>query len=100
MEKLREIIVAILEEMGFIIFEKEEKDFNIGDYITDSIQFIGFIINIEQVLGMELTDDFLRFEVLTSVNGLSNKLMDFCEQNNIEVQKLEVTAECINNNID
>lgn len=100
MEKLREIIVTILEEMGFVIFEKEEMDFNIGDYITDSIQFIGFILNIEQVLGMELTDDFLRFEVLISVNGLSNKLMDFCELNNIEVQKLEVTAECINNYID
>lgn len=100
MEKLREIIVTILEEMGFVIFEKEEMDFNIGDYITDSIQFIGFILNIEQVLGMELTDDFLRFEVLISVNGLSNKLMDFCELNNVEVQKLEVTAECINNYID
>lgn len=100
MERMRDVIVKILEEMGFIIFEKEEKDFNIGDYITDSIQFIGFVINIEQVLGRELTDDFLRFEVLTSANGLSNKLMDFCEQNKIEVQKLEVTAKCINNHID
>lgn len=100
MEKMREIIVAILEEMGFIIFEKDEEDFNIGDYITDSIQFIEFIISIERVLGMELTDDFLGFEVLISANGLSNKLLDFCEQSNIEVKELKVTAECINKQSD
>ena len=94
MLKLREVLVEILEKMGFTIFEKDDNDFNIGDYITDSIQFIQFMIAIEQLLGTELPDDFLQFDVLTSTNGLANKLVDFCEHNGIDTQQLKVTARC------
>lgn len=94
MLRLREILIKILEEMGFIIFEKNDDDFDIGDYITDSIRFIQFIINIEQLIGLELPDDFLQFDVLASANGLANKLIGFCEQNDIDTQQIKVAAGC------
>lgn len=100
MLKLREVLVEILEEMGFIIFEKNDEDINIGDYITDSIQFISFIINIEQLLGTELTEDFLQFDILSSVNGLSNKLSAFCEQNGVDPQQIKITAGCFQDHND
>ena len=94
MLRLRGILIEILEEMGFIVFEKDDDDFDIGDYITDSIQFIQFIINIEQLIGTELPDDFLQFDVLASANGLANKLISFCDQNHINPQQIKVTAGC------
>lgn len=66
------VICSILDDMGFVIFESG--DFDISDYIVDSIQFISFIVNIEEKLQINLPDDFLSFDVLKSAKGLANKL--------------------------
>ena len=50
MQKLKRLLIKILEEMGFIVFDKNEDDFSLGDYIIDSLQFIEFIICVEKVL--------------------------------------------------
>ena len=71
-----ETIVSILDDMGFVVFETGE-DFNISDYIVDSLQFISFIVSIEQKLDITLTDDFLSLEILKSARGLSNKLQEY-----------------------
>ncbi len=92
MQRMKDLLAAILEEMGFIIFDIDNEDFAISDYITDSIQFLNFIISIEQLLGIELTDDFLKVDILSSANGLANKLLVFCEINNIDPQNLKVTV--------
>lgn len=94
MLKAKKILIDILEEMGFVVFEKDEDDFCLGDYIIDSIQFIQFIVNIEKVLGVELSDDFLQYDILSSANGLANKLLVFIEHNGIDINQLKVTAKC------
>lgn len=77
-KRVFEIICSILDEMGFVILEKND-DFAISDYISDSIQFISFIIRIEEKIGKNLPDEFLSFEILKSAKGFSNKLSTlFC----------------------
>lgn len=83
MEKMRTIIIDVLEDNGFIIFDDKEKDFCLGDYIVDSLQFMDFIMKIEERLDTQLPDEFLSFDILDSVNGLANKLLDWCTTNNI-----------------
>lgn len=82
MKKMRDMIIDILEESGFIIFDEKDKDFCLSDYIIDSIQFIEFIMKIEEKLGMQLSDDFLSLDILESINGLANKLVDYCGSSN------------------
>lgn len=71
-----DVLCSILDEMGFVIFESED-DFDISEYIVDSLQFISFIIEIEKKLSVDLPDDFLLYEILNSAVGLSNKISDF-----------------------
>ncbi|MCL1794568.1 MAG: acyl carrier protein [Oscillospiraceae bacterium] len=81
MEKIYKIIEVILEEMGYLIFEKDGNDFDIRDYVGDSLQFIDFIVRIEEKLKFELSDDFLDYDLLSSANGFSNKVFSFLEDN-------------------
>jgi len=76
-----DIICSILDEMGFVILD-EEDDFDISDYIIDSIQFISFIVKIEEKLKVSLPDDFLTTEILKSSVGLANKLYEVVAHNN------------------
>lgn len=73
-----QILLKILHEnFGLVIFENEQEDFAISDYIPDSIMFIQFIIGIEEELTCELSDDFLDFDILSSAKGFAEKLEDF-----------------------
>lgn len=73
-----QMICSVLEEMGFVVLDDGE-DFDITDYIVDSLQFISFIVSIENSLGATLPDDFLSIEMLKSARGLANKLSSFVE---------------------
>ena len=84
MEKIYKIIIDVLEEMGYLIFEKEDEDFDISSYILDSLQFIDFIIRIEENLGKELSEDFLLYDLLLSAKGFSNKILGFLSENEDE----------------
>ena len=75
-----DFICSILDEMGFVVFETGE-DFAISDYIVDSIQFISFIVNIEEKLNVSLPDDFLSLDILQSAKGLANKLSEYFDNN-------------------
>lgn len=72
------LICTVLNDMGYVIFN-EEKDFSISDYIIDSFQFITFILNLEERLNIQLSDDFLSDEILKSACGLANKLSSYCQ---------------------
>ena len=69
------MLIKVLEDsLGIVILEKEQEDFAISDYIYESIIFIQFIVALEDELRMELSDDFLDFELLNSANGFAEKL--------------------------
>jgi len=70
-----QMLLKIFEEkLGIIISVDEQDDFAINDYIFDSIVFIQFIIAIEEEIGEELPDDFLLYDVFSSVKGFAEKL--------------------------
>ena len=70
---MNEILINILEDMGFFVLDQEQ-DFDIRDYISDSIQFMDFIVRIEDKLQIELSDDFLDYDLLLSSVALANKI--------------------------
>ena len=70
-------IVNTLEEMGLIVLDAEEDDFSLQDYIIDSMQFIDFIVRIEDKLNVQLPDDFLDYELLLSARSYALKISDY-----------------------
>lgn len=70
----RRLVELLREKMGIVLFDDTLEDFAISDYIYESIEFINFIIAVEEEFDIELTDDFLNYEILTSAKGFSEKL--------------------------
>ena len=82
MDAYYEMLIEILKvEFGVVIIDDSKGDFAINDYIYDSIEFMKLIILIEEKLKMELSDDFLNFEILGSAKGFSKKLDYYIESN-------------------
>ena len=71
------VICNVLDEMGYVIFEGEG-DFKLSDYIVDSIQFISFIVSLEENLNVTIPDEFLTPKILKSAKGLANMLESYC----------------------
>ena len=75
-----QILTKILNEnFGVFLFDNEQEDFPISDYIYDSIMFIQFIISIEEEIGRDLPDDFLNIEILGSAKGFVEMLDSYIE---------------------
>ena len=75
-----QVLLKILNEnFGVVIFRNQQEDFSIKDYISDSITFIQFIVAIEEELSLELPDDFLDVELLSSAKGFAEKLDHFIQ---------------------
>lgn len=74
----RMIVNILVQKFGFIILDEEE-DFDIGEYITESIAFMQFIIAIEEEIRTELSDDFLNYDILCSARGFTEKLDEYIE---------------------
>ena len=71
------LLKVFTEKFGLFIFTDEENDFDMSDYIPDSISFIQFVLFVEEEIGMELTEYFLNFELLKSAKGFLEKLNSF-----------------------
>jgi acyl carrier protein len=71
--EIRETLLAILEANGIYIDRKDTgNDMDLRDYITDSIQFINFIVEIEQEYSIEFPDDVLLYDNIASLNGFAS----------------------------
>lgn len=64
----KDVIISVLDEMGIFIDVTEEVCLN--DYIADSIQFIQFIVALEEALGFEFPDEYLNYESMESMEKL------------------------------
>ena len=70
---VRKLILDFFEENGVYIGEvNENDDIDLHDYIADSMQYVYFIVELEKKLGIELPDQVLLYDNLTSLNGFSN----------------------------
>ena len=60
-----------LLELG-IVFEQEENNFELTDYIEDSLTFISFVSELENEFDIEIPDEYLLQGVLGTLNDLKN----------------------------
>ena len=77
MKNCKEIVINVLTDLGIDCSEIDlnpNADVNLSEYITDSITFINFIVRIEEDLEIEIPDNFLILDKLTSLNGFINML--------------------------
>jgi acyl carrier protein len=67
---IREKILSVLEENGiFFDWKSEDRDSDMREYITDSLQFMSFIVELEKELDIEFPDEALVYDNLASLNG-------------------------------
>ncbi len=71
MSNYNQIIYTALTDNGiFADLEELESNIDLRDYIIDSYQYVSFIITLEDLLGIEFPDEFLQYDILSSVEGL------------------------------
>lgn len=80
-EKLKKV-EDFLKELGIIVFEEDidNQDYDLRDYIVDSLTFIDFIVKIEDYYQISLPMEALNYEILSSVNGFYNMIEDLIEK--------------------
>ena len=71
MDDSTERILNCLLELG-IVFEQEENNFELTDYIEDSLTFISFVSELENEFDIEIPDEYLLQGVLGTLNDLKN----------------------------
>jgi len=76
---VKEIILKVLTDIGIYIEYEDIDNVDIRNYITDSIEFVSFIIAIETELGIELPDQVLLYENISSLTGFISLLETFRE---------------------
>ena len=78
MEDIRDIVYEVIDEMGIYV-DTEEEDFDLSEYIVNSLQFLTFVLNLEERLGIEIPDDLLLYDKMYSFNGYCRMLSDICK---------------------
>ncbi len=72
-------IRKILCEMGIYINDINI-DYDLNDYLLESIQFISFIAQVEQELNIELPDDMLIVDAVKSLDAFSERISDLISE--------------------
>lgn len=87
--EIKKLIYDILDENGIYIASEEiEKDIDLREYLVDSLQFIYFVIALEDKLGVQLPDEVLVYDHLSSINGFANMILD------MQQKGLHMTHDC------
>ena len=72
-EDVKKELLTIFEDIGVIV--DQENDFDIQDYIMDSLVYMSFIISVEQKLVIEIPDEFLLISHMMSFNAYCESLL-------------------------
>ena len=76
-EEIKNKVYDVLASVGVFIEEEiVEADHDLSDYFDDSLQFITFIVGLEQAFDIELPDDMIVLEAVSSLNNLCKKIAD------------------------
>lgn len=76
-ENVENEIIKVLESMGKYIEKKDDAD--LSDWIEDSIEFISFIVELENEFMVAFPDEYLNMNCLKSLNGLTEIIMSLRE---------------------
>ena len=79
-KEIKKYIFEILDESGIYIDSSEtEEDLDLREYIVDSLQYVYFIVELEERLGVELDDEILVYDNLSSINGFANMIINMLQ---------------------
>lgn len=70
---VKEKIVECMNHMGIVDFE-EDANFRVDDYILDSVMFVSFIIELEQMFDIEIPDEYLVADRLQTFDDIYNMI--------------------------
>ena len=62
-------VIAALEESGIFACDGEIRDDDLFRYDMDSLTFVNFIVSIEERLGICIPDEYIRIDILQSIDG-------------------------------
>lgn len=76
-EYVVETVTKCLENIGVIIetTNLEISDVNIIEYNIDSLDFISFLVDLEERLDIIIPEEILRYDILQSLNGFVNLIV-------------------------
>lgn len=66
--EIRKRIIQCLENIG--IFLDNEENMNLQNYITDSLTFLMFIVELEDIFGIDLPEDVPTYDEMISFSNL------------------------------
>ena len=77
-------IIQCMNDVGIIIDEADlmRSDVNLTDYNIDSILFISLLVNIEELFGIIIPDEYMTYEILQSYCGFSTIIKEIVSFSN------------------
>ncbi len=80
MENVKKCILKFFEENGVCIDQDSiSGDVDLHEYLIDSMQYIYFLVELERMLDIELPDEILLYDNLSSLNGFSNLIASYLD---------------------
>ena len=67
---IKDEIVQVLGNLGVLIGEEELSRYSIGEIIPNSLLYISFIVELEQVFNVEIPDEYLDPKKIMSINSI------------------------------
>jgi len=71
---VRKTLLNIIDEMGIVV-DDDNNDFILNEYITDSLSFISFIIEIENQFNIEVPVELLLISKMNSFNAYCDTIL-------------------------
>lgn len=78
MDYIIQEILNLLREEGLYI-EYTGDDLDLRDYLVYSVQYIGFIVDIEKKFNIEIPDEYLLYDSIASLHSFA-KLIESCKE--------------------
>ena len=76
-------IIKCLESIGVIILEDCD-DVDLTEYQIDSLMFVSLIVELESHFHIEISDNYLTYQTIASLKGLSNLIETLCNDSEEE----------------
>lgn len=73
LNEIKCIIISSFEEVGILV-DVDNSDVDLRDKIADSLQFITAILQLEENLGVTLTDELIAYENLASLDAFAQSI--------------------------
>ena len=74
-------VIKCLENIGVVLDEKDICNILLSDLIEDSLMFISFIVEIEEAFQIEVSENMLSIDNLSSVKEFSNSVKKILQLN-------------------